>query len=152
MQPTQPARQRKHPWRRLALAAGALGFTAVLLGAAGSHAIDLGSDAAARRWNIALQIHFFQAAALLALAACVAGLCVGRAALPAEDQAVGHGPSGWLLRAGWLQFTGTLLFSGSLYLRAAGLFVLPGWITPLGGLTLLAGWLLLMLMLVTKVR
>jgi uncharacterized membrane protein YgdD (TMEM256/DUF423 family) len=152
MSPTQPAGQRKPTWRWLALAAATLGFTAVLLGAAGSHAIDLGSDAAARRWNIALQIHFFQATALLALAACVAGLSRARPAFPVEDNWVGPGPSRWLLTAGWLQFTGTLFFSGSLYLRAAGLALLPGWITPLGGLVLLAGWLLLMLLLVMKVR
>lgn len=126
-----PKGQPAPAWRWLALCAAFLGLTAVLLGAAGSHAIDLSGEDSARRWSTALQLHYFQAAALLALAALGAVLSSQRR---------------WLL-PGWIQFTGTLMFCGSLYLRAIHVDWLPTWITPLGGLVLLAGWGLLIVML-----
>lgn len=62
-----------------------------------------------------------------------------------------HRPeSRWLLRAGWLFAAGILLFSGSLYLLACR-DVLPfpvtwaGPVTPLGGLSFIAGWSALLL-------
>lgn len=134
-------------WRWLALAAALLGFSAVLLGAAGSHAIDLGAALAAQRWNTALQIHYFQAAALLALAA----LAAPGAALHSSNHSKSATSVKLLLLPGWIQLLGSLLFCGSLYLRALGLEVLPGWITPAGGLVLLGGWLLLAGLLVRKV-
>jgi uncharacterized membrane protein YgdD (TMEM256/DUF423 family) len=111
-------------WRGLALAAALLGLGAVLLGALGSHVVDLNDAQARHRWNIALQIHYFQAAALMALAALTATTVAGRK----------------LFLAGWLQVSGTLVFCGSLYLGAAGIGGLPGWITPAGGLVLILGW------------
>lgn len=46
--------------------------------------------------------------------------------------------------AGWLFLAGTVLFSGSLYaLSVSGIRAL-GAITPLGGVTLIAGWLTLL--------
>ena len=139
-------------WRWVALAGALLGFTAVLLGAIGSHAIDLSGDAALRRWNVALQIHFFQAAALLALAGLQAAVQGGNSRFDTAGSSAAsfkaHGPARWLNWIGGLQFTGTLLFCGSLYLRSAQPPGLPGWITPAGGLVLLAGWLLLLVMLV----
>jgi uncharacterized membrane protein YgdD (TMEM256/DUF423 family) len=45
--------------------------------------------------------------------------------------------------AGWLFFAGTLLFSGSLYVLALSGVLFFGAITPLGGLALIAGWLVL---------
>jgi uncharacterized membrane protein YgdD (TMEM256/DUF423 family) len=135
-------------WRWLAVAAALLGFSAVLLGAAGSHAIDLSAATAAQRWDTALQIHYFQAAALLALAAFAAA----RSAAPAEPHAI-TGPDASagvkvLLLSGWVQALGTVVFCGSLYLRVLQIEALPGWITPMGGLVLLSGWLLLLLALV----
>ena len=58
------------------------------------------------------------------------------------------GQSG-MLTAAWLFLAGIILFSGSLYLLAAkNLLGIAAWrwlgpITPLGGLSLIAGWLLL---------
>lgn len=55
------------------------------------------------------------------------------------------------LHAGWAFVIGSLLFSGSLYLLATrGLIGLTSWkwlgpITPLGGLTMIMGWLLVLL-------
>ena len=135
-------------WRWLALAAALLGFSAVLLGAAGSHAINLSTAAAAQRWNTALQIHYFQAAALLALAALSVAQSVLRSVPISSTQHTTTTGSELLLVPGWIQLLGTLLFCGSLYLRALQINVLPGWITPLGGLTLLSGWLLLIVLLI----
>ena len=45
--------------------------------------------------------------------------------------------------SGWLICAGIVLFSGSLYLLSIGGIRWLGAITPLGGLSFLAGWLLL---------
>jgi uncharacterized membrane protein YgdD (TMEM256/DUF423 family) len=47
-----------------------------------------------------------------------------------------------LRRAGALLVLGTLLFSGSLYVLLAGAPTWLGVVTPLGGVSLIAGWLL----------
>ena len=47
--------------------------------------------------------------------------------------------------AGWLFIAGVILFSGSLYILAVSGIRTFGMVTPLGGLSLLAGWLLLVL-------
>lgn len=120
--------------RWLAIAAALLGLSAVAFGALGSHAIQLADAPAENRWAIALQIHYFQAAALLALSAL-------SATVPASRR---------LLVVGWLQLLGTLLFCGNLYLRAVAIDVLPGWITPMGGMILLLAWVGLILILIKK--
>ena len=49
----------------------------------------------------------------------------------------------WLVYSGWSFVAGTLIFSGSLYaLSLTGIKAL-GAITPLGGVALIAGWVLL---------
>jgi uncharacterized membrane protein YgdD (TMEM256/DUF423 family) len=121
-------------WRWLAMAAAVLGFSAVLLGATGSHAVKLETAAAERSWAIALQIHYFHAASVLAIAAL-------SAAVPAR-------PLLWI--PGSLLALGTLVFSGSLYLKAAQVELLPGWVTPAGGMVLLIAWLCLILILIRK--
>lgn len=45
--------------------------------------------------------------------------------------------------AGWLFVGGVVIFSGSLYVLATTDIKILGAITPLGGLAMLAGWLLL---------
>ncbi|SRR5581483_975478 len=59
--------------------------------------------------------------------------------------ALTRGSSTWLALAGWAFLLGTILFSGSLYLLALTGIRLLGVITPLGGIALIAGWLLLAL-------
>ena len=59
-----------------------------------------------------------------------------------------HPENPWLARAGWAFTIGMACFSGSLYLLACrDLLAFPvGWagpVTPLGGLSFIAGWLLL---------
>ncbi len=46
-------------------------------------------------------------------------------------------------RVAWLLLIGAALFAGSLYLLAAGGPRLLGPVTPVGGLVMIAGWLLL---------
>jgi uncharacterized membrane protein YgdD (TMEM256/DUF423 family) len=65
-------------------------------------------------------------------------LAIGLAALAARGAA-----RSWADGAAWLFFIGTLLFSGSLYMLALTGIRIIGFITPLGGVALIAGWLLL---------
>lgn len=110
------------------LAAGVDGFLAVALGAFGAHALrDSLSPQAADWWRTAVLYQALHVAPLLAL-----GLAadLGR----------------WGRPAGLAFLAGTLLFSGSLYAMALGGPRWLGAVTPLGGLSLLAGWAGLALM------
>jgi uncharacterized membrane protein YgdD (TMEM256/DUF423 family) len=50
-------------------------------------------------------------------------------------------PLRMLRAAAWLLFAGVLLFCGSLYLLLAGAPRMFGVLTPIGGLALIAGWI-----------
>jgi uncharacterized membrane protein YgdD (TMEM256/DUF423 family) len=116
------------PTRNLTLAAAALGFTGVLLGALGAHgpvhAALLRADAV-ENWKTAVLYHLVHAVALLALAGW-------------RDA---HGGPGARVAVAWI--AGIVLFSGSIYALSLGGPRFLGPVTPLGGLALLAGWLLL---------
>jgi uncharacterized membrane protein YgdD (TMEM256/DUF423 family) len=49
--------------------------------------------------------------------------------------------SRWAVKAGWLFCAGIFLFSGSLYIVALAGIKWAGALTPLGGLSFIAGWL-----------
>ncbi|QAY67271.1 DUF423 domain-containing protein [Paenibacillus protaetiae] len=53
--------------------------------------------------------------------------------------------SSMITAAGWLMFAGIVLFSGSLYVLSVAKARLLGPVTPLGGLCLIIGWVLLAL-------
>jgi uncharacterized membrane protein YgdD (TMEM256/DUF423 family) len=53
------------------------------------------------------------------------------------------GSSAWTMWSGYCFSLGTFLFSGSLYLLVMSSMKWLGMITPLGGLNLIAGWVLL---------
>lgn len=115
--------------RTLALVAAALGFTGVGSGALGAHGIkrlfEALPDGAQRIawWDVAARYHLLHAFGL-AFAAVLAAHVPGR--LPRA--------------AAWLMLVGVLLFSGSLYvLTFTGKNGLV-FVTPFGGLSLLAGW------------
>jgi uncharacterized membrane protein YgdD (TMEM256/DUF423 family) len=115
---------------RLFAVLGALsGFVAVGAGAFGAHGLKarLSPDLLAV-FETAARYQMFHALALLA-AAWAIGRWTGRAAVA----------------AGWCFVGGTLIFSGSLYLLALSGVRAFGAITPVGGVLLLAGWLLLAL-------
>lgn len=96
-----------------------LGFTAVALGAFGAHGLKavLTANDTAAIWQTAVLYHLVHAVASL--------------------WAAERSP-----RVGWVWAAGVLIFSGSLYLLAVTNIRWLGAITPLGGLLLLAGWVL----------
>jgi uncharacterized membrane protein YgdD (TMEM256/DUF423 family) len=112
--------------RRTALmVAGATGFLGIALGAFGAHAFKGVLDAHHSRdlWNTAVLYHLVHAPVLL-----------------------------WLVRGSvvaWSPFLcvslGILLFSGSLYALALTGVSMIGAITPIGGLLLMCGWMLIAL-------
>ena len=107
----------------LAALFGALG---VVLGAFGAHALrGHVDDTALQVWHTAVEYQFWHALALLAISLA-----------PVE-------PSRWLRTSGAAFVSGILLFCGSLYALALGAPRIVGVITPLGGVALIAGWLLL---------
>lgn len=111
--------------RRLLVAGALLMALATIIGAFAAHALK--ARLSADRYEVlqtAVQYQFFQALGLLAI-----GLVADRY------------PSRVTNIAGALVFAGTLLFSGSLYLMLAGVPKFVGFITPMGGLCLIAGWL-----------
>jgi uncharacterized membrane protein YgdD (TMEM256/DUF423 family) len=116
---------------KLLFSAGLAGLLGVALGAFGAHALH---DVLAERqtvalWQTAVLYHLVHAVALLGLAGWAPGTdsrlptCLNAAA------------------ACWI--SGMVLFSGSLYGMALGAPRAFGWITPVGGLLLLAGWSLI---------
>ncbi len=64
-------------------------------------------------------------------------------ALLAAGWACERWPGPWAVAAGWAFLAGIAVFSGSLYLLALTGARWLGAITPLGGLSFIAGWLLL---------
>jgi uncharacterized membrane protein YgdD (TMEM256/DUF423 family) len=97
------------------------GFLAVTLGAFGAHGLNkiLAQNGTAAIWKTAAFYHFIHAVMLFVLA--------GRKPL-----AIGP----W-----WCFLAGIVIFSGSLYLLAATNVRWLGAITPVGGVSFLAGWL-----------
>jgi uncharacterized membrane protein YgdD (TMEM256/DUF423 family) len=100
------------------------GFIAVGAGAFGAHGV---SDPKAKAW-LETGGHY-QLIHALAVFACYV---VWR-----ERQAPAAGIAAWLF------LIGSLIFSGSLYMMAFGGPRMLGAITPIGGLLLLGGWLVL---------
>ncbi len=116
-----------HPSARLIIIiAGLLGFSGVVLGAFGAHALKeiLTVRGSIQTWQTAVLYHLVHAVALLALASGSGGLINPR----------------WIALC-WI--LGVILFSGSLYWLALGGPKFLGPITPLGGLALLSGWLII---------
>lgn len=111
--------------------AGALfGALAVLLGAFGAHALrnTISADSLST-WRTAVDYQFWHALILVASAALGPTVWSGRS-----------------VRAAALAFViGTVLFSGSLYALVLGAPRMVGAITPLGGVVLVGGWLVLAL-------
>ena len=101
------------------------GFLAVAFGAFGAHGLKgrLSDDAIAI-YNTGAHYHLTHAIALLAIAAMISI----------------NGEAKLLRAAGWLFTVGMILFSGSLYALAITGTRILGAITPLGGLSFLAGW------------
>jgi len=102
-----------------------LGSLGVGLGAFGAHGLRASLSAQALAW--------WQTATLYQLVHALALVLTGLVAL--------HAPRAGA--AGWAFLIGSVVFSGTLYAMALGAPRWLGAVTPLGGLALMAGWLLL---------
>ncbi len=114
------------------IAAALLGLTGVVLGAFGAHGLDgkISQDGI-DSFSTGVRYQFWHALALMIL--FIAG-----------DQLK------WVKGISILWFIGTLVFSGSIYLLSTNEitpidFAFLGPITPLGGLLMIGGWVILLL-------
>ena len=117
-------------------AGGALVALATVLGALGAHALQgrLGEQSL-HAYDTAVRYHFYHALGLIAIGLTARVLDAG------------------LLRwAGLFVIAGIVLFSGSLYALTFGAPRPLGAITPLGGLSLIAGWVLFVIAVVSARR
>jgi len=121
--------------RGIALVAALSGLLAVVLAATGSHILPQDGADAQKLWATALQIHMFHTVALLGIAALIQ-----------------PGSPPLMPWSGIAMMLGLLLFSGSLYLRASDFVSVPGLLAPLGGLLLMAAWLVLIVTLIRNSR
>jgi len=102
-------------------------FLAVLAGALGSHALEayLTQSGGTSNFDLAVAYMFYHGLALILL-----GLAKDR--YPGVPFQI----------AGWLFVAGTILFQGNLFLISLSGVRLVSFLTPVGGLCLMAGWLL----------
>jgi uncharacterized membrane protein YgdD (TMEM256/DUF423 family) len=100
--------------------AAAAGFLAVALGAFGAHGLKeiLAQNGTAAIWDKAAFYHFIHAVMLFVIA----------------------GRKPFLAGVWWCFLAGIVIFSGSLYLLAVTNVKWLAAITPIGGLSFLAGW------------
>jgi uncharacterized membrane protein YgdD (TMEM256/DUF423 family) len=112
--------------RKTLAVAGALIALATVLGAFGAHALKAHlSQDKLLVYETAVRYHFLHALGLLAIGVLLRSV------------------DGELLRwSAALVLVGILLFSGSLYLLTFGAPRFVGIVTPIGGLALIAGWIL----------
>lgn len=107
----------------LVITGAILAALGVILGAFGAHALKARIGAQELGWwETAVQYQMWHALGVLGL-----GLAAPR----------------WGRLPGWFLAAGAIVFSGTLYAMALGAPHWLGAITPLGGLTMIAGWLLL---------
>jgi len=115
------------------LAAGVLGLSGVALGAMGAHALRaaLMERGMMQSWETAARYHIFHAVALLGLAAWA--------------RASGDESNRLLVWTARCWTSGVVLFSASIYWLALGGPRWLGPVTPVGGVALMIGWLMLIL-------
>lgn len=114
--------------RKLLILAALFGMLGVTLGAFGAHGLKGHiSEHMLANWHTAVFYHMIHALALLGTALASARLRQNTVVL-----------------AGWFFVTGILIFSGSLYIMALTGMKWLGAITPIGGVSLIVGWLLLL--------
>ncbi|RCH55169.1 DUF423 domain-containing protein [Mucilaginibacter hurinus] len=118
--------------KQIILTAAVLGALAVILGAFGAHGLKPHiAPAELDVWQTAVQYHFYHVFALLFLSTLTQ---------------TGGGLVGF---AYYAYLIGIILFSGSLYLLACRYVLGWSWlailgpVTPLGGLSLICGWVLM---------
>ncbi|AYA78215.1 DUF423 domain-containing protein [Bacillus sp. Y1] len=103
-------------------------FLAVAFGAFGAHGLEGRVEQKYLEiWKTGVTYQMFHATGLL-----IVGVLLGR--LPANAL---------LSWSGWMMVIGIILFSGSLYVMTLTKISILGAITPLGGLSFLAAWILI---------
>ena len=101
------------------------GMLAVVLGAFGAHALkNRLDDYAMGVFHTAVQYQFYHSLALLAVGVI----------------ALNHPQAALLRSSGWLFALGIVVFSGSLYVLSFSGLRWLGAVTPIGGLSFIAGW------------
>ena len=116
--------------RAVALAGTILALSAVILAAMGSHLFDM--NGLQGIWQTASNIHLFNSAALLGLAALLS---------ISESRPLKWGT--------WMIVMGTVVFCGSIYMHVVTGRTIPA-VTPSGGLLMMGGWLLAALAFLRK--
>lgn len=105
-------------------------FLSVALGAFGAHGLEGKLEPKYLEiWKTAVNYQMFHAVGLLAVG-IIAGHIQGSSLMS------------W---SGWLMFIGIILFSGSLYILSLTKIGVLGAITPLGGVSFLVAWVLLII-------
>ena len=97
----------------------------VVAGAFGAHVLS--GELSNRQQDVyatAVQYHFWHALGLTLVGLCDRSRMTG----------------GWVAIAGWSMLAGVVLFSGSLYALALGASTRVGFLTPIGGLAFIVGW------------
>ncbi|HKU96333.1 MAG TPA: DUF423 domain-containing protein [Vineibacter sp.] len=114
--------------------AGILGALAVALGAWAAHGLEAAYGArAVSLVETAVRYQFWH---VLAMIGALALDRIARQQVPDID-------AGWLIRATQLFALGTIIFCGALYALAFGGPRWMGAVAPVGGISLIAGWLAL---------
>ena len=110
-----------------------LGALAVGIGAFGAHALKASLEASGRAdtFETAVKYQFYHALAIV-----LVGVLLSRA---------DPGAAKWLNWAGYAFAAGVLIFSGSLYTICFTGITKFGAVAPIGGLLMIAGWVLLFL-------
>lgn len=109
---------------RLVPAAALIGFLSVAFGAFGAHALDGKLTAQGIEW--------WHTATLYGLTHSAAALAAGLS-----------GRGGKIAAGGWLIVGGAVIFAGTLYAMALGAPRGLGAVTPVGGIGMLAGWIMI---------
>jgi uncharacterized membrane protein YgdD (TMEM256/DUF423 family) len=113
--------------------AAANAFLAVTLGAFGAHGLEgKVPEKYLKIWQTGVTYQMFHAGGLFVIAFLIDKLP----------------QTGMLTWAGWLMFIGILLFSGSLYVLTVTQISVLGAITPLGGLSFLIAWVMMIIAVV----
>lgn len=106
-----------------------LGFLSVVIGASAEHLIQQRVEPEVWRW-VMTAVRYHQVGALVVTAIGLSLLCDAR-------------PRRWLLLSASFLTAGTLLFSFSIYAAAMTGILSLTYVTPIGGVTLMFGWVLL---------